>query len=97
MMIRFICFELECSWRSDMNKKIIAIVVLFFIIIFIDYILPLSTITNYRDGSFITFHFNREEINNASINAVLYNVEKQYGFLYIASWCPDVLYPCENE
>lgn len=77
-----------------MNKKMVVFLLLIFIIIFSDYIFPLSTISNYREGSVITFHFNREDVNNASYNGILYNVEKQYGFLYIASWCPNDLYPC---
>ncbi len=69
-----------------MNKKLIIIIILISIIVFADYIFPLSTITNYREGSVITLHLNRENVNNGSFNGILYNVEKQYGFIYIASW-----------
>ena len=78
-----------------MNKIIIIICVIVFLLSY-DYILPMSTITNYREDSIITVNLNRDELYNTSfqVDGILYNVERQYGFLYIASWCPSALYPC---
>jgi len=75
-------------------KIILILILIIILVIFSDTLFPLSTITNYREDSIITFHLNRYDVNNASNNGILYNVEKQYGFLYIASWCPSKKYPC---
>lgn len=72
-----------------MNNRTIAIIVLFLIIIHLDLILPLSTISNYAEGAEIHISYSRDDVTNYTMSRgiVLYNVEPQWGFAWIALLC----------
>jgi len=77
-----------------MKYRHVIIFVFLLVIIFANSLFPMSTITNYRTDSILTFDFNRSDVDYP--DAILYNVEP-YVFGYIGSWCPFDIYPCEDK